>query len=98
MLHLIAFDSLDSDIARACLRQYREGDLCVFADLGHFVATDFPLRGPAYLLAGEGLLEREGLLKADRPLPESSTTLATIDYDQLIVLMTEQDSVINWYP
>jgi len=92
MLHLIAFDDLDSDIARACLRQYREGDLCVFVDLGRLVAADFPLRGPAFLLQGTASLE------GDEPPPPSSASFTSIDYDQLIVLMAEQDSVINWYP
>ncbi len=91
MLHLIAFDDLDSDIARACLQQYREGDLCVFVDLGRLVAADFPLRGRAFLLQEKALPEEE-------PQPESSVSFASIDYDQLIVLMAEQDSVINWYP
>lgn len=91
MLHLIAFDNLDSDIARACLRQYREGDLCVFVDLGRLVTVDFPLRGPAFLLQEKALPEKE-------PRPGSSAPFASIDYDQLIVLMAEQDSIINWYP
>lgn len=86
MLHLVAFDDLHCDTGRAFLAQYRDGDLCVFADAGRLIAADFPLRGDAFLLAGEG------------PLPARPVDLDTIDHDHLIVLIAEQGPVTSWYP
>lgn len=90
MLHLIAFDDLDSDTARACLSQYRDGDLCVFADAGRLIAADFPLHGPAFILEDEP--EHQG------PVPARPADLETIDPDRLVALIAEQGPVASWYP
>lgn len=86
MLHLIAFDTLDSDTARACLSQYRDGDVCVFADAGRLIAADFPRRGDAYLLDGDG------------PMPARPTGLETLDHDRLVALIAEHGPATSWYP
>ncbi|HEX5677383.1 MAG TPA: hypothetical protein VFX91_05390 [Alcanivorax sp.] len=85
MLHLIGFDDLDSNIGRDCLAVYERGDLCVFVDQGHLVATDFPLEGPGYLLGDEG------------PPAARAADLETIDYDRLVALIAEQGPVTGWY-
>lgn len=86
MLHLIAFDDLNSDLARACLALYRDNDPCVFLDRGRLIAAEFPLRGAAYLL-GDG-----------EPAPAHPADLETIDYDRLVALIAEHGPVTSWYP
>lgn len=86
MLHLVAFDNPDSDTGRACLSQYRQGDVCVFADAGRLIAADFPRRGPAFLLDG------------DTPAPTRAAGLDSIGPDRLIELIVEHGPVTSWYP
>ncbi|MCU5782672.1 hypothetical protein RYH70_09580 [Alloalcanivorax xenomutans] len=85
MLHLIAFDDLDSEQARTCLALYQPGDLCVFVDHGHLVAAEFPLQGPGYLLG-------------QPPLPPARRAdLECIDYDRLVALTAEYGPATSWY-
>lgn len=86
MLHLIAFDDLSTDLARACLTLYRDGDVCVFSDRGHLIAGEFPQRGAAYLLD-------DGAPPAARP-----ADLSVIDHDRLVTLIAEHGPVTGWYP
>lgn len=85
MLHLIAFETLDSPLAEACLGLYRDGDVCVFADGGALVATAFPLRGPGYLLEDAAPAVRTG-------------NLETIDHARFVELMAAHGPVTSWYP
>lgn len=86
MLHLIEFDNLHDDTARACLSQYQDGDVCVFVDNGGLIAAAFPRRGAAFLLDGEA------------PRPAQAAALEVIDHDRFIALVAEHGPVTSWYP